>query len=246
MFTVTQSVENTAATPRSALPPTAFSPATASRQDLKNFFILHEGVVAMADGQLTEIDYDDMPDFEVRRARRRARAEVIEVTDQRLDRLHRPILDDHADPGTGQPFKSRRQILTAPRYLPDRGGAADADVAPGPERAVTTQLFAGAKEWETIRDYQKRGRRSSFIDTIDWGWFFFLTKPIFWLLHWLNVLIGNMGWSIIALTLIIKAHALPAGLQILRLDGEDEGTAAGDGEAEGSARATTARRCSRA
>ena len=48
-----------------------------------------------------------------------------------------------------------------------------------------------------------------FIDSIDWGWFFFLTKPIFWLLHNINALIGNMGWSIIGLTLIIKAILFP-------------------------------------
>ena len=50
----------------------------------------------------------------------------------------------------------------------------------------------------------------AFVDSIDWGWFFFLTKPIFWLLHELNVLIGNMGWAIIGLTLlIIKAILFP-------------------------------------
>ncbi|MEM1363495.1 MAG: membrane protein insertase YidC, partial [Pseudomonadota bacterium] len=45
--------------------------------------------------------------------------------------------------------------------------------------------------------------------SIDWGWFFFLTKPIFWMLHEINILIGNMGWSIIVLTLLIKAILFP-------------------------------------
>jgi len=48
-----------------------------------------------------------------------------------------------------------------------------------------------------------------FIDSIDWGWFFFLTKPIFFVLHYLNQLIGNMGWAIIGLTLLIKALLFP-------------------------------------
>ena len=48
-----------------------------------------------------------------------------------------------------------------------------------------------------------------FVDSIDWGWFFFLTKPIFWLLHNIHQMIGNMGWSIIALTFIIKAVLFP-------------------------------------
>jgi YidC/Oxa1 family membrane protein insertase len=81
-------------------------------------------------------------------------------------------------------------------------------VAPGTSITVTTKLFAGAKEWETIRDYQSAGV-DRFIDSIDWGWFFFLTKPIFWLLHHLHAIIGNMGWAIIGLTLIIKAILLP-------------------------------------
>ena len=76
---------------------------------------------------------------------------------------------------------------------------------------MTTQLFAGAKEWDILREYEAAGV-DEFIDSIDWGWFFFLTKPIFWLLHYLNELIGNMGWAIIGLTLIIKAVAVPAGL----------------------------------
>ena len=74
---------------------------------------------------------------------------------------------------------------------------------------VETRLFAGAKEWETIRDYEEKGGITGFLDSIDWGWFFFLTKPIFWLLHTLNGFIGNMGFSIIALTIIIKAALLP-------------------------------------
>ena len=52
-------------------------------------------------------------------------------------------------------------------------------------------------------------------------------------------MIGNMGWSIIGLTLIIKALLLPLAYQILRLDGEDERASAGDGENQGDARATT-------
>ena len=66
----------------------------------------------------------------------------------------------------------------------------------------------GAKEWETIRNYEKTGIEG-FLDSIDWGWFFFITKPMFAVLHWLNLLIGNMGWAIIGLTLLIKALLFP-------------------------------------
>ncbi|MCK4711358.1 MAG: membrane protein insertase YidC, partial [Marinosulfonomonas sp.] len=83
------------------------------------------------------------------------------------------------------------------------------DIAPGATVTVQSRLFAGAKEWETIRAYEKEGGVTRFIDSIDWGWFSFLTKPIFWMLHTLNGFIGNMGWSIIALTIVIKAALLP-------------------------------------
>ena len=48
-----------------------------------------------------------------------------------------------------------------------------------------------------------------FVDSIDWGWFFFLTKPIFWVLHYMHALIGNMGLAIIGLTFIIKLLLFP-------------------------------------
>ena len=82
-------------------------------------------------------------------------------------------------------------------------------VAPGATMQTTTRMFAGAKEWETIRAYQDKDGIAGFIDSIDWGWFYFLTKPIFVVLHWLHGLIGNMGLAIIGLTFILKLLVLP-------------------------------------
>ena len=55
----------------------------------------------------------------------------------------------------------------------------------------------------------RKNRRRWLFDSIDWGWFFFLTKPIFAALHYLNKFIGNTGWAIIGLTLLIKTLLLP-------------------------------------
>jgi len=107
----------------------------------------------------------------------------------------------------------RPQISTKPRLFLN-----PLVVANGTAVSAKTQMFVGAKEWETIRNYEKTGIEG-FLDSIDWGWFFFITKPMFAVLHWLNLLIGNMGWAIIGLTLLIKALLFPIGLQILRLDG---------------------------
>ncbi len=206
LFTITQSVENTSGAAAS-MAPYGILARHGEPQDLKNFFILHEGVVSMADGELTETDYGDMPDFEVD-PREGARAEVTQVETNGWIGFTDHFWMSTLIPAPGSAFKSvakydeRRDIYQTEAVLPTQ------TVADGATIAVTTQLFAGAKEWATIRVYESNGILG-FIDSIDWGWFFFLTKPIFWLLHNINQLIGNMGWSIIGLTLIIKALLFP-------------------------------------
>jgi YidC/Oxa1 family membrane protein insertase len=206
MFSVSQSVENNADATVS-LAPYGILARHGEPTELKNFFILHEGVVGMADGELTEIDYDKMPDFDILPSEG-ARAEVTQVTENGWIGFTDHFWMSTLIPASGSAFKSvakydeRRDIYQTEAVLPTQ------TLAAGQTATVSTQLFAGAKEWETIRDYQTAGVQK-FIDSIDWGWFFFLTKPIFWLLHELNQLIGNMGWSIISLTLIIKAILFP-------------------------------------
>ncbi|WP_299680500.1 membrane protein insertase YidC [uncultured Roseobacter sp.] len=206
LFTITQSVANTGDAPVTVAPYGVLA-RHGEPSDLRNFFILHEGVVAMADGELTETDWSDMPDFEFSE-RERARAEVTQVTQNGWIGFTDHFWMSTLIPAPGSAFKSvakydeRRDIYQAETVMPTQ------TVAPGTSVTVTSQLFAGAKEWEAIRNYQSAGVEG-FIDSIDWGWFFFLTKPIFWLLHELNLLIGNMGWAIIGLTLIIKAILFP-------------------------------------
>ena len=175
--------------------------------DMKNFFILHEGAVAMADGELAEIDYSDMADFKYLESEV-ARAEVTQVTESGWIGFTDHFWMTTLIPGPGSAFKSvakydeRRNLYQTDAVLPTE------TVAPGQSVTVETQLFVGAKEWDTIRNYETNGV-SGFLNSIDWGWFFFLTKPIFAVLFWLNGQIDNMGWSIIALTLLIKAGLFP-------------------------------------
>ena len=175
--------------------------------DMKNFFILHEGAVAMADGELAEIDYSDMADFKYLESEV-ARAEVTQVTESGWIGFTDHFWMTTLIPGPETAFKSvakydeRRNLYQTDAVLPTR------TVAPGQSVTVETQLFVGAKEWDTIRNYETNGV-SGFLNSIDWGWFFFLTKPIFAVLFWLNGQIDNMGWSIIALTLLIKAGLFP-------------------------------------
>ena len=206
MFTITQSVENTGGG-TVGLAPYGILARHGEPADRKKFFILHEGVVAMADGELTETDYNDMPDYDFQ-PREGARAEVDQVETNGWIGFTDHYWMSTLIPEPGSAFKQvakydeRRDIYQTETVLPTQ------TLGDGQSVSVTTQLFAGAKEWETIRQYENAGIEG-FIDSIDWGWFFFLTKPIFWLLHNIHNLIGNMGWSIIGLTLILKAILFP-------------------------------------
>jgi len=70
-------------------------------------------------------------------------------------------------------------------------------------------LFTGAKVFDILDAYETDQNVQRFTDAIDWGWFFFLTRPIFRVLNFYHGIIGNMGWAILALTLTLKAVLLP-------------------------------------
>ena len=205
MFTVAQEVTNTTdATVR--LAPYGLV-ARHGEPDTVGFFILHEGVVRMSDGELEEIDYGDMPDLDID-PRERARTEPIEVQGNGWIGFTDKYWMTTLMPQPGTPFVSVAKYVDGADIYQTESRLPAIDIAPGATAGSTQQLFAGAKEWETIRAYESGGI-DGFLDSIDWGWFFFLTKPIFAVLHFLNVWIGNMGVAIIVLTLIIKAILLP-------------------------------------
>ncbi|PVA06466.1 membrane protein insertase YidC [Thalassorhabdomicrobium marinisediminis] len=198
LFTVTQSVENTTGS-EVALRPYGIV-ARHGEPDQIGFFIQHEGVVRMSDGSMEEIDYDDMPDLTTEEGR-------VEVAENGWIGFSDQYWMTALIPTPGREFrstaKSVNDIYQIETVYPMM------TVPAGETLAASSAFFAGAQEWEVIRSYQNDLGIDRFLDSIDWGWFFFLTKPIFAVLHWLNGLIGNMGWSIIALTFLIKALLLP-------------------------------------
>ena len=206
LFTITQSVENTSDTAQRLAPYGIV--ARHGEPETVNFFILHEGVVRMSDGQLQEIEYKKMPELDVIE-REAARADVVDVAENGWVGFTDKNWMTTLAPAPGQGFLSVAKYVSGADIYQTEARLPTMTVAPGETAEAQTYLFAGAKEWEAIRHYQNDYGIQGFIDSIDWGWFFFLTKPIFWLLHHLNLLIGNMGWSIIALTLFIKAALLP-------------------------------------
>ena len=80
---------------------------------------------------------------------------------------------------------------------------------PGQAAEATSRLFAGAKEVNRLDAYESKLGIDRLSYAIDWGWFFFLTKPIFYLLDYINQVVGNFGIAILLLTVTIKLIFFP-------------------------------------
>jgi YidC/Oxa1 family membrane protein insertase len=90
-----------------------------------------------------------------------------------------------------------------------RTEGAEISLAPGASVTVENRIFAGAKKFDVLRAYEQTGGIPRLVDAIDWGWAFFLTKPFFYVLHWLHGIVGAFGWAILAFTVLIKLPLVP-------------------------------------
>jgi YidC/Oxa1 family membrane protein insertase len=207
MFSFAQSIENATSATVSARP-YGLLRRHGEPEGLKNFFILHEGMVRMTDGELEETGYDDITEYAVD-PRERTQAERLDVTASGWIGYTDHYWMTTLIPAQDTPFRSTSKYFDSRDLFQAEAVMPIETVAAGETATVTTRLFAGAKEWEAIRNYEREDGVGGFLDSIDWGWFFFLTKPIFALLHYLNIFIGNMGWSILMLTVILKIIVLP-------------------------------------
>ncbi|MBN9561115.1 MAG: membrane protein insertase YidC [Alphaproteobacteria bacterium] len=82
-------------------------------------------------------------------------------------------------------------------------------IAPGATATLPTHLFAGAKIVSLLDRYQDEYHIPSFDKAVDFGWFYWLTKPIFYALDWLNGVLGNFGLAIMAFTVCVKLLFFP-------------------------------------
>lgn len=73
----------------------------------------------------------------------------------------------------------------------------------------TTRFYAGAKEIKLLDDYTKNAHIEKFDLAVDFGWYYFLTKPFFYILDFLYHLIGNMGWAILLFAALLRLAMFP-------------------------------------
>jgi YidC/Oxa1 family membrane protein insertase len=207
MFTVTQAVQNQTGAPVS-LYPYGVVERHGIPSDTQNFFILHEGVIRMTNGTLEESGYSDVQELEVVAAEG-GPADLVEGATTGWIGFTGHYWQTILVPEQGKPFTTVTKYLPQTDVFRTTVRSEMMTVAPGATASTESRLFAGAKEWEVLRHYQNEEGVERFVDSIDWGWFYMLTKPIFMVLHWLHGFIGNMGLAIMALTLVLKVIVLP-------------------------------------
>ncbi|HEX4768059.1 MAG TPA: membrane protein insertase YidC [Lichenihabitans sp.] len=202
MFTVKDSVEN-----KGNDPVTLYPYALISRHGkplTSNYSVLHEGLVGeIGDNRETEITYDGME-------KETGGSRTLDGTGGWLG-----ITDKYwaavVAPDQASQFQGRFSVSGAAQpknYQTDALGTAHT-VAPGASTEVTTHVFAGAKETATLDKYEKEYGIRNFGNLIDWGWFYFITKPLFHVIDFFYKLTGNFGIAILIVTVLIKTIFFP-------------------------------------
>ncbi|MEP3630577.1 MAG: membrane protein insertase YidC [Hyphomicrobiales bacterium] len=197
MFTLTDKVKNSGSE-LATLYPYGFV-SRRGEPSTTGIWILHEGLIGFfgKDIGLEEIDYDDLEDDNNVQEVEKTSSGWLGITDKYWAAT--------LIPPQQTPFKGR--FAHKPGTLPSYQADFLSDpitVAAGGEASATTRLFAGAKQTTLIDEYQEKLEVENFELMIDWGWFYFLTKPLFYLLHWLFGVFGNFGVAILGVTVIVK------------------------------------------
>ncbi len=200
MFTIADTVRNTGETAISVRPYGRI--ARYGKPKIAGIYVLHEGLIGSVGEQgLDEIDYDDIEE-ERQITKEPANAGWIGITDKYWATALVP----------GEPFTAHYNYFApsgrAPFYQTDYLGDA-VSVAPGADLSLTHRLFAGAKKVDVIDGYEQQLEIPLFSNLIDWGWFYFITKPMFALMDFIYKAVGNFGVAILLVTVIIKTLFFP-------------------------------------
>jgi len=164
--------------------------------EISGFFILHEGPIGVFADGLEEIDYEDLRDdgdvnFQ-------STGGWAGITDKYW--LVAMVPDNEAATETYMVHRKRNGIDNYQASMRSTGGT----IAPGQTLTNASHLFAGAKINSMIDAYGESMDIRLFDRAIDWGWLYYLTKPIFYALSFLQDYVGNFGVAILLLTVLIK------------------------------------------
>jgi YidC/Oxa1 family membrane protein insertase len=205
MFAVDQTVKNATGQP------VKLFPWSRIRRDYKpeiaGYYVLFEGLLGVVDGTLKETSYanaksegDKKGGIAYDATSTGGWAGITDkywltslIPDQALvAKLNFRHIEDHGD------HYQVDYVATNPLTAPANG-----DVT------TVSHVFAGAKVVNLLDHYEDQLHIPNFDKAVDFGWFYFLTKPIFFALDWLNGLLGNFGLAIMVFTVCVKALFFP-------------------------------------
>ena len=168
------------------------------------FFVLHEGPLGVFDGTLSEKSYEDL-----------AESGQKGINIKPVESGGWTGLTDKYWMTALLPDQNEKYSFTY-RYLNSSGGQYQTDflgkavkIQAKSEGNFLSRTFAGAKRLALFDDYEERFNVKHFDLAIDFGWFYFLTKPFFYALSWANDYLGNFGLAILAITVLVKIVFFP-------------------------------------
>lgn len=199
MFTIRQRVINSSGSEIMLYPYGVISRNYADKG--QHFFILHEGPLGVFNETLEEVDYETLR--EDGRVAFDNRSGWVGITDKYW--LTALVPDRNLQVNATMKYVQGAQ---GDRYQVDFTAPGQA-IQAGSIGEVTHSFFAGAKRVGLLDDYAKERGIPLFDRAVDFGWLYFLTKPIFVALQFFNQLLGNFGLAILALTVCIKLLLFP-------------------------------------
>jgi YidC/Oxa1 family membrane protein insertase len=204
LFTVSDEVENKTDKEISLYPYALIS--RHGMPKIEGYFILHEGLIGvMGASGLQEIAYADVLKDGGAKTFKQTGGGWLGFTDKYWGAA--------LIPNQTVPFEARFSGVKGTGPSKDSFqtdfSAGPVTIAPGGKQTFTAHLFAGAKEVNLIDAYGAQLSAPRFELMVDWGYFYFITKPLYKLLHWLGQFLGNYGLAILGVTVLVKLVFFP-------------------------------------
>ncbi len=198
LFTIEDTIKNNTSEVQSLTPYGRIN--RTGTPETSGFYILHEGPIGVLNERLLELDYDDL--LENEKTRVISKGGWVGITDKYWLTALVPNQNNTIEGG----FKAN--IKNKERYQAEYIGTS-IDIPSNKEVTVTSNLFVGAKEVSLLDYYANKLDIEMFDRAVDFGWFYIITKPLFQILHWFSSVFGNVGLSILALTVLIRIILFP-------------------------------------
>ncbi|MGO4707171.1 membrane protein insertase YidC [Microvirga sp. 2MCAF38] len=175
------------------------------------YYVLHEGLIGvLGDQGLQEITYANLDkeaplpgQTAIGKSWDNVTGGFVGITDKYWAAT---VVPDQAQPYKGS-FTARVNPTNTVYQANVLGGGQT--IQPGATVESTQRLFAGAKEVAVVDGYKNNLQIKNFDLLIDWGWFYFITKPLFKVIDFFYKLVGNFGVAILIVTVILKVFFLP-------------------------------------